>query len=148
MIFVCDDVKRCVTPAHSPLLSCVCARARALADVRQNRMPGHYYYWLCADHFQYECKEWQEALNILDMVDMSLTRTSFLHSSVSQHNTDVDNSLPVKGVSVCLGAFLRFGFFMLPNSNTVEPISQRPPLWGKAILRKDHCDHPDERPPW
>ena len=138
-------------PFPSPVV-CVCVRVWVyvctLVNVRQNRLPGRYYYWWCADHFQYECKEWQEALNILDMVDMSLTHTSFLHSSVNQHNADVDNSLPVKGVSICLGAFPCFGSFMLPDGNKVEPISERPPFWGETILRKDHCDHPDERPPW
>ncbi|KAK7090544.1 cell division cycle protein 16 homolog isoform X2 [Littorina saxatilis] len=46
----------------------------------------------------FECKEWQEALNILDMAEVSLTKPSFLQSSINQLSMDADDSLPIRGI--------------------------------------------------
>ncbi|XP_035828816.1 cell division cycle protein 16 homolog isoform X3 [Aplysia californica] len=45
----------------------------------------------------YECKEWQEALNVLDLVDMSFSRsTSMINASLNDSLTDADSSFPIQ----------------------------------------------------
>ncbi|CAL1530230.1 unnamed protein product [Lymnaea stagnalis] len=53
----------------------------------------------------YECKEWQEALNILDLLDMSFTRsTSAMNTSLSESVPDSELTLSIPNCenSICL----------------------------------------------
>ncbi|CAG5124550.1 unnamed protein product [Candidula unifasciata] len=53
----------------------------------------------------YECKEWQEALNILEMADMSFSSIpSVTNSSLNESLQELDANFPIKnyGNSICL----------------------------------------------
>ncbi|PVD19099.1 hypothetical protein C0Q70_21658 [Pomacea canaliculata] len=73
---------------------------RAATLLCSRKLDKHYAacrYLAAKCHF--ECREWQEALNILDMADTSLARSSILNMSISQSFVDQDSSLPVKGIN-------------------------------------------------
>ena len=78
---------------------------------------------------QYECKEWQEALNVLDMLDMSFTRasstlnTSISHNAVSQDEKGGGDTMLLSNVStVCeLQQSLRKHIFF--SGFTPEPLN-------------------------